>query len=291
MTLQAIGLLSPGDMGHIVGQLLLGHGLPVYTCLKNRSERTRGLAKKAGIKDLPTYEELVRETDMILSILVPSEAENAARSVSEALGKVGKTMVYVDCNAISPATSQKINTIIKNAGSKYVDASIIGPPPKKMGTTRFYASGPDVKPFEALTNYGLDVHPIGAKIGQAKGIKMVYGALTKGLAAISTQLLIAAWKMGLYNDLIEDFMKSQIELYKWMERSVPRMPNRSRRWIGEMEEISKTFNALGLTPKIYEGAADTYRFVGRTKLADETAETVDLDRTLEQVIETLANEM
>jgi hypothetical protein len=97
--------------------------------------------------------------------------------------------------------------------------------------------------------------------------------------------------MGLYNDLIEDFMKSQAELYKWMERRVPRMPNRSRRWIGEMEEISKTFNALGLTSKIYEGAADTYRFVGRTTLAEETAKTVDLDRSLEQVIERLANEM
>ncbi len=291
MILRAIGLLSPGDMGHIVGQLLLEHGLPVFTCLKNRSERTRGLAKKAGIKDLSTYEELVCETDMILSILVPSEAENAARSVIEALGKVAKTTVYVDCNAISPATSQKINIIIKNAGSKYVDASIIGPPPRKRGTTRFYASGPDVKTFEALTDYSLDVRPIGAKIGQAKGIKMVYGALTKGLAAISTQLLIAAWKMGLYNDLIDDFIKSQVELYKWMEQRVPRIPNRSRRWIGEMEEISKTFNALGLTPKIYEGAADTYRFVGRTTLADETAETVDLDRTLEQVIEILAKEM
>jgi 3-hydroxyisobutyrate dehydrogenase-like beta-hydroxyacid dehydrogenase len=160
-----------------------------------------------------------------------------------------------------------------------------------MGTTRFYASGPDVKIFEALTDYGLDIRPIGANIGQAKGIKMAYGALTKGLAAISTQLLIAAWKMGLYNDLIEDFMKSQAELYKWMERRVPRMPNRSRRWIGEMEEISKTFNALGLTSKIYEGAADTYRFVGRTTLAEETAKTVDLDRSLEQVIERLANEM
>ena len=186
---------------------------------------------------------------------------------------------------------KKINTIIKDVGSKYVDASIIGPPPRKMGTTRFYASGPDLKAFEALATYGLDVRSIGSMIGQAKGIKMAYGALTKGLAAISTQLLIAAWKMGLYNALIEDFMKSQVELYKWMERRVPRMPNRSRRWIGEMEEISKTFNALGLSLKIYEGAADTYRFVGRTTLADETAETVDLDRTLEQLIEILADEM
>ena len=291
MTLHAIGLLSPGDMGHAVGQVLIENGMPVYTCLKDRSERTRKLAKKVGIRDLPTYESLIRETDMILSILVPAEAENAARTVVKALRKSTERIVYVDCNAISPITSQKINKIIKNAGSQYVDASIIGPPPRKRGTTRFYASGPDFKTFEVLNDYGLDIRPIGSKIGQAKGIKMVYGALTKGLAAISTQLLIAAWKMDLYNVLIEDFITSQAELYNWMERRLTSMPHRSRRWIGEMEEISKTFNALGLTPKIYDGAAETYRFVGSTTLADETTETFDRNRTLIQVIEILANEM
>ncbi len=196
---------------------------------------------------------------MILSILVPVEAENAARTMVKALRKVAKTIVYVDCNAISPITSQKINKIIKNAGSQYVEASIIGPPPRKRGTTRFYVSRLDVKTFEALNDYGLDIRPIGSKIGQAKGIKMVYGALIKGLATISTQLLIAAWKMGLYNVLIEDVMKSQIELYNWMERRLTSIPCRSCRWIGEIEEISRTFNDLGLTPKIYDGAADTYR--------------------------------
>lgn len=278
-------------MGHVVGKVLIEHGMPVLTCLKARSERTRGLAKKGGIKDVPTYEALVHETDMILSIVVPAEAENVARTVVKALSRVDESLVYVDCNAVSPATSRKINKIIKDVGSKYIDASIIGPPPRKKRTTRFYASGPDVEIFGALADFGLDVHPIGSKIGQAKGIKMAYGALTKGLVAISTQLLITAWKMGLYNVLIKDLKKSQAELYKWMEQRVTRMPHRSRRWIGEMKEISKTFEALGLTPKIYEGAADTYRFVGSTTLAGETAETVDLNLTLEQVIEILAEKM
>ena len=66
------------------------------------------------------------------------------------------------------------------------------------------------------------------------------------------------------------------------------MPSKARRWIGEMEEIAKTFEGLGLTPKIYEGAADVYRFVGETPLADETAETVDKKRTHSEMIEILA---
>ncbi len=73
-----------------------------------------------------------------------------------------------------------------------------------------------------------------------------------------------------------------------MERTVVSMPPRARRWLGELEEIAATFNAVGLTPKIYEGAADLYRFVGQTLLANETPETVNRDRPLAQAIEILA---
>jgi len=55
-----------------------------------------------------------------------------------------------------------------------------------------------------------------------------------------------------------------------------------------MEEIAKTFGSLGLTPRIFEGAADLYRFVGKNPVADETPETIDRNRTLEQLIQILA---
>lgn len=291
MTIRAVGLLSPGDMGHVVGQVLVNHGMPVLTCLKGRSERTRRLAREAGIRAVPTYGDLIRETDMILSILVPAESENAARAVTQALRDADETTVYVDCNAVSLATSRKIEEIIRGAGSRYVDASIIGPPPRKEGVTKFYASGPDAEAFEALSEYGLDVRSLGPEPGLGKGIKIAYAALTKGLTAISTQLLVSAWSMGLYDSLVELFKEKQAEQYRRMMRAVPSMPHRSRRWVGEMEEISRTFENIGMTPQIYQGAAELYRFVGGTPLADETAETVDRSRTLRQVIEILGKNL
>jgi 3-hydroxyisobutyrate dehydrogenase-like beta-hydroxyacid dehydrogenase len=289
MELRAVGLLSPGDMGHVVGERLISHGMPVLTCLKGRSERTRGLAAKAGIGDVPTYGDLVRETDMILSILVPGEAVKAAGRVAEALQETGEATVYVDCNAVAPATGREIDGIIRGAGSSYVDASIIGAPPRREGTTKFYASGPDVEAFMTLGDYGLEIRPLGPEVGQGKGIKMVYGALTKGLTAISTQLLMAAWEMGLYDALEALHEETQGVQRQRMMRAVPNMPNRSRRWVSEMEEIAKTYAALGITPKMYQGAAEFYRFVGGTPLADETPETMDRDRTLRQVIQELCD--
>lgn len=288
MTLQAVGLLSPGDMGHAVGRVLIENGMKVLTCLEGRSERTRMLARESGTEAVPTYVQLVRDIDMLLSIVVPAEAEKVAMTVAQALKDSGEQIIYVDCNAIAPATARKVGDIITKAGSTFVDAGIIGSPPTRGRITRFCASGKDAAQFERLNSYGLDVWVIGVEIGQASGLKMTYAAMNKGTQAISTELLVAAWRMGLFEALVDLFRESHADWYTSMERRLAVMPTKSRRWVGEMEEIAKTFGNLGLTPKIFQGAADIYRFVGETSLADETPETRDKNRTLTQVIEALA---
>jgi len=67
------------------------------------------------------------------------------------------------------------------------------------------------------------------------------------------------------------------------------MPRRARRWVGEMEEIAATFEALGLTPRILEGAADIYRFIGETPLADQTSR--EPDPPLDTILDTLADRL
>ena len=287
MQLKTVGLLSPGEMGHVVAKVLIEEGMPVVTCLEDRSELTRSLAKEVGIREVESYNQLVSESDMILSILVPAEAKKVAKKVVVATKATGDQIIYVDCNAIAPNTTKSINKIVTEAGNQFVDAGIIGPPPRKKTTTRFYASGKDAGKFDELRNYGLDIRVVGPEIGQASGVKMCYAALTKGTAALSTELLVAASKMGLIKPLAEEFQLSQLHPYTALERGLPGMPTKARRWIGEMEEIAKTFEDVGLTPKIYQGAAELYQFVGKSSLADETFESRDKDRTLIEMIDIL----
>jgi 3-hydroxyisobutyrate dehydrogenase-like beta-hydroxyacid dehydrogenase len=291
MEINAVGLLSPGDMGHVVGQVLISNGMPVFTCLEGRSERTKGLATKAGIENVATYDDLVRDTDMILSIMVPGEAVKAARMVANSLRNTNETTVYVDCNAVAPETGREMDRIIREANSRYVDASIIGGPPRREGVTKFYSSGPDIDAFMKLKDFGLEVRSLSSEVGQGKGIKMVYGALTKGLTAVSTKLLMAAFEMDLYDSLESLFEETQGVQLQRMKRAIPSMPNRSRRWVSEMEEIAKTYEAIGVTSMMYEGAAEFYRFVGGTYLAEETAESFDRSRTLKQVVKELCKEL
>ena len=73
------------------------------------------------------------------------------------------------------------------------------------------------------------------------------------------------------------------------EKSISRLPANAHRWIGEMEEISATFEDLGVTPHFHIGAAEMYRLLDSTPFASETPETIDKDRTVWETIRAAAD--
>lgn len=289
-TVETVGILSPGNMGHSVGQVLGDHGLRVITCLQGRSERTRALAKQADIADVPTYQALVEEADIILSILVPAQATQAAQKVAQAISETGAEVAYADCNAISPQTTRETGELITEAGGRFIDASIIGGPPRGGSSPRFYVAGTDTRAFEALSQFGLNVIVLGEEIGQASAIKMCYAAWTKGSTALCTELLTAAKILGVFQALEREFQQSQPSMIRRMQR-LPSVPVKSRRFVGEMEEIARTFEGVGLTPNILAGAADMYRLVGSTHLADRTPEDTSPLPSLAETLAILASHL
>jgi 3-hydroxyisobutyrate dehydrogenase-like beta-hydroxyacid dehydrogenase len=288
---RVVGILSPGDMGGAIGWALRQHGARSIAALDERSDRTRQLAAKAGIEDVGSVERMVQEADTVLSVLVPSEATAAAERVAAAVRRKGARLLYADCNAISPGTTKRVGEIVEAAGARYVDASIIGPPPRKPGATRIYASGAAAGELAELSAFGLDIRVLGDLIGQASGIKMCYAAFTKGVTALATELLVTSRRLGLEEPLRAELLGSQATMYGHVGRSIPSMPPKAHRWIGEMEEIAATFEQVGLTPRILLGAADMYALIAQTSLGAESPEERDLERGLDEVIDALAAEM
>ena len=289
MTMRTVGIISPGDMGAAVGRVLCDHGLEVVTCLAGRSELTRLRAREAGLREVADYDALVAEVDLLLSVLVPAEAVSLAEQVSAAMHRTGARPVYADCNAIAPRTVAGIARVMEDAGALFIDAGIIGPPPRRDGSggTRFYCSGPDTSALEALNAHGLDVRVVGPEVGQASGLKMVYAASTKGTTALWTELLVAARALGLDTALADEFSLSRADVSRQLIGGIPSMPRRARRWVGEMEEIAATFADLGLTPHMLRGAADMYRLVSETPLADQTSR--EPDPSLDSILDILVH--
>lgn len=279
-----IGIISPGDMGHAIGAILRHHDLRVLTSLQGRSKRTAALAEQAGITAVADDQTLIREVDILLSILVPAQAPTCAERIIAAAQATQTRPLFVDCNAIAPRTVQSIEQRMSAVGIDVVDIGIIGGPPH-IGETgpRLYASGPQAEQLAILNAYGLDIRIIGPYVGQASGLKMCYASITKGITALATEALTAGQALGLAGILSEELQYSQPMLTQLFARQIPGMPPKAARWIGEMEEIASTFADLGLPPQILEGAAAMYRLVAQTELKNETPEARHRGQTVEDV--------
>lgn len=283
MAIKTVAILSPGDMGHAIGQVLRNAGLEPITCLTGRSQRTHALAASAGIRDIPKLDDLVIEADLILSVLPPAGAIANAERVAEAFRRTGARPAYADCNAIAPATMERVAAIIVAAGGAPIDAGIIGGPPREGRPVRIYASGPHEALLGELDGRGVEVRLLGGAIGRASGLKMCYAALTKGTTALQIALLLAAERLGLSADLAAELAESQPAAQKAMQ-GITSVSGKAFRWVAEMEEIAATFTAVGVTPHLHEGAADIYRLIAASPIGDERPETIDHSRTLAQTI-------
>jgi len=123
-----VAVIAPGAMGAAVGKRLVDNGVTVLTSLEGRSEETRGRAKAAGMT--AAKDDDIARADFILSILPPGDALSLAQRFVPALTASNAKPVYVDCNAINPKTVDRVAAAIAPTGSSFVDAGIIGQPPK-----------------------------------------------------------------------------------------------------------------------------------------------------------------
>ena len=282
---RTIAILSPGDMGSGVGRDLAERGFDVLTCLAGRGPDSRARAQSAGFRELPDLDALVSEADLVLSILPPEAAPNLAREVAAAMKRCGKTPPFADCNAISPETASAIGETIRAAGAAFVDGGIVGSAPgKSERPARIYVSGPEAEIMTALDGGGISIRPCGAEIGRASAVKMCYAAISKGTNTLHTATLIAAEALGVGEILRHELADSAATTYRHMQATVPRLPADSARWIGEMEEIARTFEAAGVSPHFHLGARDTFKLLAATPFAAETRATIDPNRSMEQSV-------
>lgn len=287
---QPIGILATGDMGHALGARLRAHGATPVTCLAGRSKRSCNLAHKAGFEVTDDDDALLSRIGIFLSVVPPGAALEMAGRIAAAARRTGHSPLYVDCNAKSPQTAQEVADIVEAAGMGCVDAAIVGPPPRpdQGPGPRFYACGPGLSRFEALRNHGLDVRPMGRQIGKASALKMSYAALTKGLAALGCELLLAAELSGVGDTLAEEMRDTQPLILDWLGKQLPTMPHKAYRWVAEMDEAARYFAGHQLPAGTMQGPAALYTWIASTPLGQEIAENRQRGHTLDAVVSELA---
>ena len=224
-------------MGAAVGKAVRGD---VVWASEGRSEATA--ARAASFTDVRTVAELVRASEVVLSICPPAISEETAEQVFE-LGFEG---LYVEANAISPERMRRIAAL----GPRVVDGSIIS-----ASGINLYVAGDETGEVAELFD-GTDVNaiPLAGEVGTASALKMAFGGWNKIGIALTGQAHAIAQAYG---------------VTRWLEHEgvpadrLPRVADRARRWAPEMEEIADTCAELGLSKALPEAAAEYYRDVSR----------------------------
>ncbi|HLY45448.1 MAG TPA: DUF1932 domain-containing protein [Stellaceae bacterium] len=278
-----VAIVAQGMMGAGVGKRLHESGAQVRTLLGGRSAASAERARDAGMQPMADERALLEGADFFLAILPPGEAESLARRLAPALSALAKKPIYVDCNAVSPQTAERVAAAVAPTGALFVDGGIIGGPPRPGYSPHIYASGAAVAQTRVLRDWGLDWRTIDGPIGAASGLKMSYAGITKGITALGSAMMLGAARFGCAEAFLAELSDSQPQIFKYLSASIPRMYDKAYRWVAEMEEIADFHGA-------YRPAADIYAAIARhyAALAAAEAETPpgpdNLVQTLDRVL-------
>ncbi|MEM9035423.1 MAG: DUF1932 domain-containing protein [Actinomycetota bacterium] len=255
---EVTGVLHPGAMGETVGAACRGR---VLWASDGRSPSTAARAERAGLEDAGTLAELVGVSDVVVSVCPPG----AARAQAEAVAATGFTGVYVDANAVSPATAREIGGLFES----FVDGGIVGPPAVTGGTTRLHLSGARAAEVaERWAGSVLETRIVEGGAGAASAVKMCFAGWTKGTAALLLAVRAVAEAEGVTDDLLGEWATSLPDLIERSERTASATGPKAWRFAPEMDEIAGTFAAVGLPPDFHRAAAEVYRRLESHKDAD-----------------------
>lgn len=248
-----IGLLHPGEMGAAIGAALRATGRRVVWASAGRSAATAQRAAEAGLDDLGNIAAVCAASDVVLSVVPPGEAAAVAATVT------GLDGIFVDANAISPATASRVSDVIRARGARCVDGAVIGGPPVARGDARLYLSGPDAEEVAALfSGTVVDARVAGLEIGDASAVKVAYAGWTKGTIALLLTLREYAARAGVDAVLLEEWSTSQPQLITQLPAAASAAAKKGWRWVAEMREISEALGSLGLPAGFHEAAAEVY---------------------------------
>jgi 3-hydroxyisobutyrate dehydrogenase-like beta-hydroxyacid dehydrogenase len=259
---ETVGLLHPGEMGTAVAASLVAAGARAVWASEDRSPATRARAAEVGLEDVGTLSAVVRSSDAILSVVPPHAALELARAVA-ALGFRG---IYVDANAVSPDTAREIGAVVEAAGAKFVDGGIIGPATRKPGAARIYLSGRAAAEIARSFIAGpVDAIVLEGAAGAASALKMAFAGWNKGSQALLASIRAFAVAEGVDAALLAEWTISMPEVPARSDRAVSDNARKAWRFVGEMEQIGRALDSVGLPSGFHDAAREIYRRLAEYK--------------------------
>jgi hypothetical protein len=196
-----------------------------------RGPATQRRAQAADLTDVGTLPELIARSQLVVSVCPP----HAAVEVAGTVATLGFGGIYVDANAVAPATA------------------------RALGATRLYVSGRAAGEVAAVfAPTDLEAVALAGDLAAASALKMCYAAWTKGTSALLLAIRAAAGAHGVDEALVAEWERTQPGLAA-RSQAAAGTARKAWRFAGEMEQVAACLAEAGLPDGFASAAAEVYR--------------------------------
>ncbi len=207
-----------------------------------------------------SMEEALRGADLVLSLLTPEVALDAARSASAFL----RGAVYLDLNTTTPEVKMEIGRLVEAGGGRPLDGAICDPAEIYGHRVATLVSGPGAEEMSAaMAHYGMRLEVLGARVGDASALKVVRSVFTKGLMMTFLEAIEAARRCGLVEELL-DSVAGTVEGLPLRDLALSLAGTSliaADRRAQEMEGVVSTLASLGVESHVSTAALEKFRWL------------------------------
>lgn len=259
-----IGLVGYGEVGQALAQMFLAAGVGV-SVLTRSPERLRESLTDESIGVADSHRSLAEETELVISCVWPETAVTVAEQVAPGLAD---GQPYLDLNSIAPETTDRIVSVIDEAGGTPLKAAIMGSAAAGGNDVRLVLAGSDSEAtVEILSSVGLAVEDAGDDPERPAAIKMFRSMFTKGLRQLAAETLAPAAAYGLHEEVLADLsgLFAERPVDEWLRDALENTPEHAERRLGELREVRTTVSDPGFRAPTLEESIKLHKCLAETK--------------------------
>lgn len=207
-----------------------------------------------------SLEEALEGADLVLSLVTPESALDAARSASPFV----RDAVYLDLNTTTPDAKKEIGRAVEAGGGRPIDGAICDPAEVYGHKVVTLISGPEAgRLSEAMVRYGMQLQVLSDRVGDASALKVVRSVFTKGLMMTFLEAIEAARRCGIVDELLES-IAGTVEGLPLRDLALSLAGTSlivAERRAQEMEGVVSTLESLGVDSHISAASLEKFRWL------------------------------
>jgi 3-hydroxyisobutyrate dehydrogenase-like beta-hydroxyacid dehydrogenase len=252
---KTVGLLYPGEMGSALAGVLTKNGVRVVTTLRGRGQATAQRAADCGAVVLDSLADVVRESDVVISVVSPAAAEDVVEAYCRLSSVAPIAALFVDVNSTGPELAERLAARVEGCGVGFVDAAINGLAKNLTTSATLFLSGPRSAEVSALFANSVTTRVIGSEPGRASAMKMLLGGVSKGVCALFLELALVAQTRGMLSELLAECGRIYPGIAALIDRMLPTYARHAGRRAEEMNELLATAAEAGLEPCLLDAVS------------------------------------